>query len=99
MHIDVSDKQSEKAPSSIREKFQPASKNTLESPLLVEKQAGFNRSIFFGIVTLSEPPKVSSIEMPSKSTRKSPEILKWRFPFQTEIARKAEPAKAYIPNS
>jgi hypothetical protein len=76
IQIDDSDEQLRNASSSIQKSLEPRSKITQSRVEQSAKQRQVKVSTVFGIVTSDTFPKYLLSEMPSKSTRRRPMILK-----------------------
>jgi hypothetical protein len=74
--MDASEKQDVKAQRPIRESVEPGSNITFERVIQAEKQPVSNSSIVDGIGTATSLPIYRFSDTFSKSTRKSPTILK-----------------------
>jgi hypothetical protein len=99
MQIDESNGQPQKAAVSKREIRDPGSNVTFETIPFAPKQPPRKRSIVFGIITTGPGPKYQWIDRPAKSTRKSPNSLKLRFPSPIDISLRFVPRNAQSPIS
>jgi hypothetical protein len=87
MQIDRSDEQYKKADFWKTETLQPDSNRTDNNEYKVLKHPAEISSMSLPIVTSFPPPKYRISEIPSKSTRKSPQTRKKRLPGATAMLR------------
>jgi hypothetical protein len=99
MQIDRSGSQDEKADSPRVETRQPGAKLTDSTERQNAKQPGGMVSMLCGMVTSPELPKYRTRTFSPKSTRKSPETRRNRFPGSTAIFLIPDPAIARPVNS
>jgi hypothetical protein len=94
IQIDESDEQYANAYAPIRESLDSLSKLTIETVMHPQKQPQHNSVIEFGIITSETSPKYSTIELPSKFSKKLSYTLKFKLPSAIEMASNVVPEKA-----